>query len=70
MSAAQGCHAWRWVAFFRAIDYVIVISQGKIMKPVQKASLFDSIVAAFALTHTFGFGYRDSVRDIKAAQRR
>ena len=40
------------------------------MKPVQKTSLFDSIVAAFALTHTFGFGYRDSVRDIKAAQRR
>ena len=40
------------------------------MKPVQKTSLFDSIVAAFAQVHTFGFGYRDSVRDLKAAQKR
>ncbi len=40
------------------------------MKPVQKTSLFDSIVAAFALTHTFGFGYRDSVRDLKGTQKR
>jgi hypothetical protein len=44
--------------------------KGKIMKLAKKTSLFDSIVAAFALTHTFGFGYRDSVRDIKAAQKR
>jgi hypothetical protein len=44
--------------------------KGKIMKTVQKTSLFDSIVAAFALTHTFGFAYRDSVRDLKAAQKR
>jgi hypothetical protein len=40
------------------------------MKTVKKISLFDSIVAAFALTHTIGFGYRDQVRDIKAAQKR
>ncbi|MGB8817247.1 MAG: hypothetical protein WCC66_04910 [Rhizobiaceae bacterium] len=40
------------------------------MKTAPKTSLFDIIVAAFAHTHTFGFGYRDSVRDLKAAQHR
>ncbi len=40
------------------------------MKIVQKTSLLDTIVAAFALGRTFGFGYRDSVRDLKAAQKR
>ena len=40
------------------------------MKPVQKTSLLDSIVAAFALGRTFGFGYRDSVRDLNASHKR
>jgi hypothetical protein len=40
------------------------------MKTVQKDSLMDSIIAAFALGRTFGFGYRDSVRDMKAAPKR
>jgi hypothetical protein len=40
------------------------------MKTVQKTSVMDTIIAAFALGRTFGFGYRDSVRDIKAAQKR
>ena len=44
--------------------------KGNIMKPVQKTSLFDSIVAAFTLGRTFGFGYRDSVRDLTASQKR
>lgn len=67
---SQPCHARARVAIFRAIGYMIVIPKEEIMKPVQKTSLFDSIVAAFALTHTFGFGYRDSVRDLKGAQKR
>ena len=40
------------------------------MKTVQNNSLMDSIIAAFALGRTFGFGYRDSVRDLKAVQKR
>ena len=40
------------------------------MKTVQKTSLMDNIIAAFALGRTFGFGYRNSVRDIKSAQKR
>ena len=40
------------------------------MKTVQKTSLMDTIITAFALGRTFGFGYRDSVRDLKAAQKR
>ena len=40
------------------------------MKSAQKPSLFDTIAAAFAKVHIFGFGYRDSVRDLKAAQKR
>jgi hypothetical protein len=40
------------------------------MKTVQNHSLMDAIIAAFALGRTFGFGYRDSVRDLKAAQKR
>ena len=40
------------------------------MKTVQKTSVMDTIIAAFALGRTFGFGYRDSVRDLKATQKR
>lgn len=40
------------------------------MKYAPKSSLFDTIAAAFAQVHIFGFGYRDSVRDLKAAQKR
>lgn len=40
------------------------------MKTIQKSNLFDTIAAAFAQVHIFGFGYRDSVRDLKAAQKR
>ena len=40
------------------------------MKTVQKTSVMDTIIAAFALGRTFGFGYRDSVRDLKTEQKR
>ncbi len=40
------------------------------MKKTKNSTVLDTIIAAFSQGMTFGFGYRDSVRDLRAAHKR